>query len=139
MSRHTAAIISVCSAPAPHDAHLIYRDPEMAWCLGAYDQERQNRRVVVAGDPQAGAHLVGEGLTVVGSAHRLQREPHPVSMGGCGECRQPEDFAWDPVRWEDDAPVITCHVHGALAPGWAYDDDIEVGLLAYRNAEVLAG
>lgn len=44
----------------------------------------------------------------------------------CGECNRPDQFAWDPIRWESGAPVITCLVHASLAPGWAYDSDVEV-------------
>jgi hypothetical protein len=145
MTTHTTATIDACMFPEerhePHSRMSMWPEPgqpaKPLWCLGYYDQQRQNRRVVIATADDGTETLVGEGLTVVGSAWRDIREPG--ECGECGECRHPEDFDWDPIRWENDAPVITCHVHGALAPGWAYDDDIEVGTLAYRNAERIRG
>lgn len=142
MSTHTVAVIDACStSERPHAPHLRqHMWPRQdgkphpipwLWCLGEYDQQRQNRRVVIRTDAD-GETLVGEGLTVVGSAYREPREP-----GECGECREPEDFDWDPIRWEGGAPVIVCHVHAMLAPGWAYDGAIEVGETAWKNEPIL--
>ena len=148
MSTATVATIDSCERCAmykTHDAHsrlsMVWSDskdrtPRWLWCLGYYDQNRQTRRVVIAARDDEEV-LVGEGLSVVGSAYRVPREPHPEEFGGCGECCEPEDFDWDPVRWENDGPVAVCHMHGALAPGWVYDG-VEMGLMAYLNEPVLA-
>lgn len=134
VTTYVTATINACAGQARHAPHLRMsmvwpdsadRRPHPLWCLGYFDQERQNRRVVIA-DTDGVVTLAGEGLTVVGSAYREQREP-----GACGECREPEDFAWHPHLLVEQAPVITCHTHGALAPGWAYD--VEVGVQAWRN------
>lgn len=64
--------------------------------------------------------LAAQGLTPSG---RVMAGP-----GECGECDQPEQFEWDPIRWVDGAPVIVCKEHHGLAPGWVYHrDDIGVG------------
>lgn len=47
----------------------------------------------------------------------------PREPGECGTCDRPEQFDWDPIRWEDGAPVMVCNDHSALAPGWAYHLD----------------
>lgn len=140
------AVIDACSERTPHDGHLRQpmwpredgepHDPRWLWCLGHYDQQRQNRRVIIRTEDRASgeaAELVGEGLSVVGSAHREPREP-----GACGECREPEDFDWHPTMIVDDGPVIVCHMHGELAPGWAYEGSTEVGIMAYLNPERLS-
>lgn len=141
---HVIAQVDACSEPRIHEPHLrqhlwLRQDGKphsipWLWCLGGYDQDRQNRRVVVAVTDDE-ERLVGEGLTTVGSAYREPREPNPASAGGCGECREPEDFDWHPTMLVSDGPVIVCFRHGALAPGWAYE--VEVGALAYRNEPLL--
>lgn len=133
VTRHTVATIDACMFPAeqhePHSRMPMWPEPgrpAMAlWCLGYYDQQRQTRRVVIAETDDVET-LVGEGLTVVGSAYREVREP-----GECGECRHPEEFDWDATRIESDGPVIVCFRHAMLAPGWAYE--VEVGPDAWKN------
>jgi hypothetical protein len=129
------AEVDACNQTPDHEPHLRQpmwprqdgkpHDPRWLWCLGAYDQNRQCRRVVIRLENDAET-LVGEGLTTVGSALREKREP-----GECGECREPEDFDWDPLLIVSDGPVIVCHEHGRLAPSWAYE--VEVGLEAWKN------
>ena len=143
----SVATIDTCNRQPEHEPHMRMsmtwpdsrRPSEPLWCLGYYDQKRQCRRVVVQhGDRDNDPVLVGEGLTVVGSAYREPREPREVADGGCGECREPEDFDWDDFHeFVNDAPVITCHAHKTLAPGWTYSSDVEVGLAAWQNTPVM--
>ena len=142
VTEYVAAIIDVCSGLATHEPHLRQsvpwpdsrtHAPQWLWCLGHYAQGRQTRRVIIALTDGV-AEMVGEGHSVLGMALRAQRDPNPVEAGGCGECNQPEEFRWDMLHeWVNEAPVITCFRHGALAPGWMYDSDVEPGLLAWQS------
>lgn len=141
VTHYVTAIIDACSNTRGHAPHR--RQPtwprqdgkpheyRWLWCLGQYEQERQNHRVTIAVTDDV-EEMVGEGLTIVGSAYREPREP-----AACGECREPEDFDWHPTLIVDDGPVIVCFRHHSLAPGWAYEGAMQVGLLAFENEPVL--
>lgn len=142
VTSYVTAMVDACvRQEPPHAAHLHRSIPSTRpglvlrlWCPGYYDPERQTRRVVVAVTDGV-EELVGEGHSLLRRALAGQREP-----GDCGECREPEDFDWDlahePVN---DAPVIACFQHGALAPGWMYDTDVKPGLLGWMSAEAPRG
>lgn len=139
VTSYFVAMIDGCSEKPGHEPHLRLpmwprddgrpHDPAWLWCLGQYEQDRQGRRVVVAVTDDVEV-LVGEGLSVTGSAYREPREP-----GECGECREPEDFDWNLLVIANDAPCLVCHTHGLLAPGWAYE--VEIGLEAWKNDPIM--